>query len=134
MTRNKIIRNNPQESFICINCGKAVAPLEYGGDHRNHCPHCLSSSHVDIIPGDRRSSCRGIMKPISIHVQKNGEWSVIHKCTQCRTIKINRIACDDNELLLLTLATEPLVSLPFPPKNIISALHKISLEKGIGNE
>jgi len=74
------------------------------------------------------------MKPISVHVQKNGEWSIIHKCYQCKTIKINRIAYDDNELLLLTIATEPLVSLPFPSKNIISTLHKFSLEKGKENE
>lgn len=134
MTRNKIIRNNPQESFICVSCGKAVAPLEYGGQHRNHCPHCLSSYHVDIIPGDRRSSCHGIMKPIGIHVQKNKEWSIIHRCSQCKTIKINRIASDDNELFLLTIAAEPLVSLPFPSKKIISTLHRLSLEKGKEDE
>ena len=130
MTRHKIIRNNPQESFICKSCGKVVSPLEYGGNHRNHCPHCLCSCHVDIIPGDRRSSCHGIMNPISIHVQRNGEWSIIHKCSKCNAMKINRIAYDDNELLLLTIATEPLVSLPFPSRNIISTMHKLSLQKG----
>ena len=134
MTRKKIIRNNPQESFICASCGKVVAPLEYGGRHRNHCPHCLSSYHVDIIPGDRRSSCHSIMKPIGIHVQKNKEWSIIHRCSQCKTIRINRIASDDNELLLLTIAAEPLMSLPFPSKKIISTLHRLSLEKGKEDE
>ena len=134
LTRKIIIRNNPQESFICISCGKAVTPLKYGGQHRNHCPNCLCSYHIDIIQGDRRSSCRRIMKPIGIHVQKNKEWSIIHKCSQCRTIRINRIASDDNELLLLALAAEPLMSLPFPSKKIISTLHRLSIEEGKENE
>jgi predicted RNA-binding Zn-ribbon protein involved in translation (DUF1610 family) len=134
MTRNKIIRDNPHESFICVSCGKGVAPLEFGGQHRNHCPNCLRSFHVDIIPGDRRSSCRGTMEPIGIFVQKNKEWSIIHRCSRCRTIRVNRIASDDNELLLLTLAAEPLMSLPFPSKRIISTLHKLSLEKGKEDE
>lgn len=130
MTQNKIIRENPMESFICASCGKAISPLAIGGNQRNHCPHCLCSLHVDIIPGDRRSSCRGIMKPIGIHVQKNKEWSIIHQCTKCNTIKLNRIAADDNELLLLTMAAEPLMSLPFPAKGMISTLQRLSMEKG----
>lgn len=130
MSRNKIIHENPMESFICASCGKAVPPVEFGGKQRNHCPHCLCSMHVDITPGDRRASCRGIMNPISIYVQQNKEWSIIHRCAKCHTIKLNRIAADDNELLLLTMATEPLMSLPFPSKKMISTLHKLSLERG----
>jgi DNA-directed RNA polymerase subunit RPC12/RpoP len=130
MSRNKILRENPQESFICSTCGKAVGPVKFGGRHRNHCPHCLSSLHVDISPGDRRSSCRGTMEPISIYVQKNREWSIIHRCTKCSAIRINRIAADDNELLLLTMSAKLLMSLPFPSKSLIDTLHKISQEKG----
>lgn len=118
------------ESFICASCGKAVPPVEFGGNQRNHCPHCLSSVHVDITPGDRRASCRGVMKAISIYVQQNKEWSIIHQCTKCSSVKLNRIAADDNELLLLTMAAEPLMSLPFPAKTMISTLHKLSIEKG----
>jgi DNA-directed RNA polymerase subunit RPC12/RpoP len=130
MSRNKIIYENPMESFICSSCGKAIPPLQIGGNQRNHCPHCLCSLHVDIKPGDRRASCRGIMKPISIYVQQNKEWSIVHKCAKCNTIKLNRIAADDNELLLLTMAAEPMMSLPFPSKIMISTLQKLSLEKG----
>lgn len=118
------------ESFICDSCGKAVPPVEFGGKQRNHCPHCLCSLHVDITPGDRRASCRGIMKPISIYVQKNKEWSIIHRCSRCKTMRLNRIAADDNELLLLTMAAEPLMLLPFPSQTMISTLHKLSREKG----
>ena len=130
MTRKKIIRNNPQESFICESCGKGVAPLELGGQHRNHCPYCLHSLHVDITPGDRRASCRGTMKPISVYVQENKEWSIIHRCSQCKMIRVNRLASDDNELLLFTIATKPLLSLPFSSQTIISTLQELSQQGG----
>jgi predicted RNA-binding Zn-ribbon protein involved in translation (DUF1610 family) len=130
MNHHEFIHNIPSEPFICVSCGKEIESLEYGGRHRNHCPHCLSSCHIDIVPGDRKSTCLGTMKPIGIHVQKNGEWSLIHRCSKCGTIKINRTAHDDNELLLLTIAAEPMMSLPFPAKKIISTLQKLSVEKG----
>ena len=52
------------ESFNCINCGKCVSPLEYTA--RDHCPYCLCSLHVDILPGDRNNNCKGILRPIGI--------------------------------------------------------------------
>lgn len=134
MTRNNTIRQNPQESFICASCGQGVSPIIYGGQHRNHCPYCLCSVHMDIKAGDRRSSCRGIMQPIGIHVQKNQEWSLIHKCSKCKTIRTNRVAADDNELLLLTIAAEPIMSLPFPSKMVLTRLKHLSIESGSNNE
>ena len=50
--------------FECVNCGKIVKPLGYTS--RNHCPHCLCSLHVDVDPGDRANSCKGMMTPIGI--------------------------------------------------------------------
>ena len=134
MTRTKTIRENPNESFICASCGKGVSPVIYGGQHRNHCPHCLCSLHLDIKAGDRRSSCRALMMPIGIYVQKNQEWSLIHKCSKCSTIRTNRIAADDNELMLITMATAPLASLPFPSKLVLNKLKNISIEHGGGYE
>lgn len=130
MTRTKTLRANPNESFLCASCGLGVTPIQYGGQHRNHCPHCLSSVHMDIKAGDRRSSCRGIMEPISIYVQKNREWSLVHKCSKCSTIRTNRIAADDNGFLLVTMAAEPMMSLPFPSKTILSELKQMSINKG----
>ena len=52
-----------QEAFTCKNCGRLVVPAGAGSDHRNHCPNCLYSLHVDIEPGDRESDCGGIMDP-----------------------------------------------------------------------
>lgn len=47
-------------SFVCLNCGYAVPPLGYSS--RNHCPRCLCSLHLDVLPGDRASGCRGLMR------------------------------------------------------------------------
>lgn len=44
------------------------------------------------------------MEPISIYVRPDGEWALIHRCKKCGELKINRIAADDNEYLLLSLA------------------------------
>ena len=38
-------------SFTCANCGTLVHPLQ-NGSVRNHCPACLHSLHVDVMPGD----------------------------------------------------------------------------------
>ena len=48
--------------FICRNCGREVPPLGYSS--RNHCPFCLCSLHVDVLPGDRAADCGGILDPV----------------------------------------------------------------------
>lgn len=102
------------DSFPCANCGKMILPEGAGTHHRNHCPHCLSSIHVDIEPGDRKSDCKGIMEAISIWVKDKGEWAIVHRCKKCGKINTNRIAADDNPLLLMSMAVRPLASPPFP--------------------
>jgi hypothetical protein len=47
-----ISRTAQNQGFTCENCGASVAPLS-NGSYRNHCPACLLSKHVDILPGDR---------------------------------------------------------------------------------
>jgi ribosome biogenesis GTPase len=102
------------ESFICKVCGNIVVPEGAGSQHRNHCPKCLSSIHVDNEPGDRASLCHGIMEPISVWVRKGGEWAIIHRCKTCGTFSSNRIAADDNPALLMSIAVKPLARTPFP--------------------
>ena len=65
------------ESFTCRNCGYPVVPAGAGSDHRNHCPNCLCSVHLDIEPGDRESDCGGLMEPVAVWVRKtaNGRSS-----------------------------------------------------------
>ncbi len=108
------------ESFVCKACGELVVPEGAGSRHRNHCPKCLSSVHVDIRPGDRASLCGGIMDPVSVWVRKDGEWAVIHRCRLCGGLSSNRVAADDNPMLLLSIAVKPLSSPPFPLNNLAS--------------
>lgn len=77
--------------FICENCGKEVLPLE-NGSYRNHCPFCLHSKHVDVIPGDRMSQCKGLLKPIGIKYNSKKGMQIIHRCTICGAVKANKIA------------------------------------------
>ena len=41
------------DSFTCRNCGRLVVSAGAGSSHRNHCPNCLASLHLDVEPGDR---------------------------------------------------------------------------------
>ena len=104
----------PPNFFYCQHCGAKIPTAAPGTKNRNHCPHCLWSLHLDTTPGDRKSACKAPMQPIAVTVQVNGEWSIIHRCTSCRALNINRIAGDDNEFQLLSLAAKPLSKPPFP--------------------
>lgn len=102
------------EGFVCSHCGSPASELGGGTKHRNHCPKCLWSLHVDSKPGDRAACCGAPMEPVAVWVRKDGEWAIIHRCTQCGTMSSNRIAADDNEMLLLSIAAKPLARPPFP--------------------
>lgn len=94
-----------QEPFVCENCEEEVM----GGRYVNHCPHCLWSKHVDEkIPGDRASSCGGLMEPIGA-TRKRGKWRVFHECIECREQKIVDAAPDDNFEVIVELAQSPLL-------------------------
>ena len=100
--------------FVCGHCHRAVAGHAQGTEHRNHCPWCLWSLHVDGRPGDRAASCGGMMEPVAVSVRRGGEWAIIHRCRDCGALRANRIAGDDNELVLMSLAMRPLAQPPFP--------------------
>ena len=106
------------DSFICKNCGWAVNQNGAGTDHRNHCPNCLCSVHLDITPGDRSADCGALMEPIAVWVRKGGEWAIIHRCRMCGSMSSNRIAADDNPMKLMSIAMRPLCQPPFPLERI----------------
>jgi len=58
------------------------------------------------------------MEPIAISVRGEGEWVIIHRCAGCDVLRPNRIAGDDNPLMLLRLAVRPLAQPPFPLERI----------------
>ena len=72
-------KNHPcNDSFTCKVCGRLVTPDAAGTEHRNHCPNCLSSLHVDIEPGDRESDCGGIAD-VYRNVPPRNRWN--RNCT-----------------------------------------------------
>ncbi|MBO6557295.1 MAG: RNHCP domain-containing protein [Pseudomonadales bacterium] len=103
-----------ESEFRCCHCRHMISTTSYGTHHRNHCPLCLWSKHVDEKPGDRASPCQGKMEPISVWVKSDKEWALVHRCTSCGVVKTNRIAGDDNPFALLSLASKPMAQPPFP--------------------
>ena len=51
------------DTFTCKVCGRLIIPDGAGSTHRNHCPNCLSSLHVDEDPGDRASIAAVLWNP-----------------------------------------------------------------------
>jgi len=78
------------EEFICEVCCAKVFPLKYSA--RDHCPKCLSSKHLDINPGDRACTCKGILKPIQIEKGKKDTLKIVYECRKCGMIKRNKMA------------------------------------------
>lgn len=108
-------RRGAPTSFRCTRCGLDVPVHAQGTAHRNHCPNCLWSRHVDDrTPGDRAADCGSAMEPIAISVRGDGEWVLVHRCVRCDAVRLNRSAGDDNPLALLRLAVRPLALPPFP--------------------
>ena len=92
------------EEFTCENCGNKVEKLGYTS--RDHCPNCLCSKHVDIMPGDRAENCHGILRPIKVELNSKKGYIIIYKCDKCGLIKKNKAAEDDNKDLLIKLTAE----------------------------
>lgn len=81
------------DKFICENCRHEVQKLNYTA--RDHCPNCLYSKHVDIMPGDRQNKCQGLLKPIGIEKFKD-TYKIIYECEKCHNKHKNIMANDDN--------------------------------------
>ena len=94
--------------FTCEYCGEQVLPLA-NGRYRNHCPCCLYSKHVDIVPGDRMSGCGGMMAPVGLRHKSGKGFQIVHRCVRCGIESANRVARDavqsDDIELLVALAT-----------------------------
>lgn len=95
MTQRKNFVGRSNHGFACERCGAQVHPLARGG-YRNHCPACLWSKHVDIVPGDRAASCQGPMEPVAVEADSKRAWMIVHRCTRCGEVRRNRTALDDS--------------------------------------
>ena len=92
------------QGFKCEKCGKINPILK--GSCRNHCKKCLYSKHVDDeVPGDRESTCLGLMEPIELDNNGKKGYVIIHKCVKCGKIQNNKAAPDDDFDVIIKLAT-----------------------------
>ena len=91
------------EGFICEYCGSDVSKLNYTA--RDHCPNCLYSKHVDINPGDRQNTCKGLLKPVGIEKFKDS-FKILYRCEKCKKDHKNIMANDDNMDLIIEISKE----------------------------
>lgn len=91
------------EEFICEYCGIKVKKAGYTA--RDHCPYCLTSKHVDILPGDRQNICHGLLIPIGIEKFKD-TYKIIYKCDKCNEIHKNIVIKDDNMDKIIELSIQ----------------------------
>ena len=101
-----------EKSFSCAQCGFPVTTNREmsGVNNRNHCPRCLWSKHVDEFKaGDRKAQCKSRMQPLGLTIKQTakrynreaqGELMLIHRCTGCGKLSINRIAADDDAVVI----------------------------------
>lgn len=90
------VRTNPirrDEQFTCAHCGVGVA--EGGARVRDHCPACLCSLHVDVVPGDRASDCGGVFDPVDLALEGRAGVVITYRCRDCGASHRNRAHPDD---------------------------------------
>jgi hypothetical protein len=99
--------NDINTDFTCLHCGSFVSSAAFiaGVGNRNHCPYCLWSRHLDLLEaGDRLAACKATMRPLGLTLKRSrnkyastasGELMLVHECTDCQHLSINRIAADD---------------------------------------
>jgi hypothetical protein len=80
-----------KEDFVCEHCGASMK----GNGFTDHCSQCLWSKHVDVDPGDRASSCGGLMEPVDTETKK-GEFRVLQKCNICGFSRWSPIVSEDS--------------------------------------
>lgn len=58
------------------------------------------------------------MEPIAVWARRGGDWAIIHQCRKCGELHSNRIAGDDNELALISIAVRAIAQPPFPLERV----------------
>ena len=111
-------RRNPiplDEAFRCVCCGLQVP----AGGHRarNHCPRCLRSLHVDMVPGDRAATCGGVLEPVGVELVSRVGMVILFRCSSCGQRRRNRAMLtgewpDDGEALRVLAAGGGAPALP----------------------
>jgi DNA-directed RNA polymerase subunit RPC12/RpoP len=88
----KFVKND--QGFVCVNCGATVEPFKVTS--RDHCNCCLVGLHVDVNPGDRANTCRGVLRPVGVKVDSRKGYVIMYRCDTCGRAVNNKAAGDDN--------------------------------------
>ncbi len=89
------------EHFTCGHCRFDAK----GNGYTDHCPKCLWSRHVDIMPGDRKNTCMGMMEPVGA-VYEHGNYIIKYACVKCGAAKIMKAAENDDQSVLTKLLAQ----------------------------
>jgi hypothetical protein len=101
--------------FQCGNCGHNVPP--HPTSSRDHCNECLHSKHVDIIPGDRKNTCGGDLKPVG-YLKSGDKEQILYKCGCCNGSARCVVAPDDNRSKIIELSQTPVPFDMLSPQSI----------------
>lgn len=108
--------------FKCLHCQSYVSAAVWlaGVQNRNHCPYCLWSRHLDLFEaGDRLAACKAPMRPVGLTLKRSrnkyasvsvGELMLVHLCTDCSRISINRLAADDVSATMIEVYEDSLTA------------------------
>lgn len=108
------VRRNPvhrDEAFVCAACGAEVSPG--GARVRDHCPHCLRSLHLDVVPGDRAAGCGGVLDPERFETS-GAELRIHYRCRRCG--HRHRVRAHPDDRIPADLVPTPTGAPPPPPR------------------
>ena len=90
-----------KKEFICPNCGWSSS-LDMNIDEPDHCPNCLAAIHKEDTEG---YECGGMLEAVGIWVKSDDEWYII---------QLAPVTERDSRIKILSIASKPLSSPPFP--------------------
>lgn len=114
--------NQIEYTYKCPVCGWEPSEKTAGGSW-DHCPNCLSGTH---------SPCGGILEPIGVWVKPDGCWEIIKRCRLCGEIESAPLAAHDNPIKVLSIASKPLSSPPFPIEKMEELTKRMGGQGSIG--
>ena len=123
-------KNHPcNDSFTCKVCGRLVTPDAAGTDHRNHCPNCLSSLHVDIEPEEKKQilACR-LPKLCLQPLVENAILHAFNEITTGGRVTLKAFCTDGN--LSIVVADNGSGMSPEQLKKLDASIHAEHVEEG----
>ena len=103
--------HNFTKENLCPNCGQIWKPA----DRQDHCPNCLCGIHHEDDDGE---ICGGTLEPVSVWIQEDGAWEILQRCRLCGHMTATPMTHKDSRIKVLSIASKPLSTPPFPVKKI----------------